>query len=96
MSDADMVVDITVCVSLRWLLLVDNPVLVVHDVLVGVLAAGQVASDEPLVSVVIELQLVALLPVIKTAANVHALVTRAPVVQPKGVGSPLVDSPIKL
>jgi len=91
-----MVVDITVCVSLRWLLLVDNPVLVVHDVLVGVLAAGQVASDEPLVGVVIELQFVALLPIIKAAANVNALVTWAPVVQPKGVRSSLVYSPIKL
>ena len=91
-----MVVDVAVFIPPRWLLLVDNPGLVVDDVLVGVLATGEVAGDEPLVGIVIELQLVALLPVIEAADDVHTLVARSPVVQPEGVGRPFVDSSVKL
>lgn len=66
-------------------LLVDYPFVIVDDVLVGVLASRKVQGSEPLISVVVELHLVTLLPVVKRAANMHALMSWSPVVKSERV-----------
>ena len=69
-------------VFLRGLLVVDDPVLVVDDVLVHVcLADLEVHVQEPLVRDGVELHVVAHLPVIHGAADLDLLVLGASIVQ---------------
>jgi hypothetical protein len=84
-SDWNEVVDISELILDLTLLLVDGPFFIVDDVLVGVLTAGKVNRGEPLISDVIKLHLVTLLPVVERAADLHDLMSRAPVVKPERV-----------
>jgi len=95
-SEWNEVVDIAELVLDLTLFLVDDPFFIVDDVLVGVLTAGKVNSGEPLISDVIELHLVTLLPAVERAANLHDLMSWAPVVKPKRVWCPLFLDTIKL
>mmetsp|Transcript_18089 Transcript_18089/g.24217 ORF Transcript_18089/g.24217 Transcript_18089/m.24217 type:complete len:361 (-) Transcript_18089:2828-3910(-) len=52
--------------------------------------------SEPLISVVVELHFVPLLPVVERAADLHDLVTRAPIVQAESVRGALVHNAVEL
>jgi len=70
-----------------WLLVINYPVLVIDHILVEMFGATlQVDGDEPLVSEVVELHVVADLPGVHGPANLHFLVSGASVVQHEHLG----------
>ena len=92
----DEVVGVASLVLPLRLFFVDNPLRVVYHVLVGVLAPRQVQRREPLVSIVVELHLMALLPVVKCATKLNCLVSGSTVVQVESVRSSFLHHSVKL
>lgn len=92
----DKVVSVTSLVLPYWLFFVDDPLRVVDHVLEGVLAACQVQRREPLVSIMVELHLMALLPVVKCATKLNCLVSWSPVVQVESVGGSFLHHSVEL
>lgn len=76
------VVLVALRISLAWLLVIHDPVLVVDDILVEVFIANLERDlNEPLVRDRVKLHLMADLPFVHAAAKLNLVVARTPVVQ---------------
>ena len=81
-KEAAEVIDISVSVFSLWLLVIHDPGLAVHDVLVQELfACFDVQGDEPLVGEGIEVHVVADLPIVEGATDLYLPVSWASVVE---------------